>query len=201
MVAGRSGCASTSARLGQGDVHQLPPRPVGDLQTLRERVGLGRILGEQQPRRLHRLPDPPRRVQARGDRERDRLEVDGLRRHPSPREQCGDPGPRPRAEPLETEARDRAVLADDGRHVRDRADGREIGQVEGRGAPAGQIVEQQLGELERDPAPGQPTVGVARIGSVRVHDRERGRQRRRDPMVVGHEHVDATGRGDRDLRG
>ena len=103
------------------------------------------------------------------------------------------PGRGARAQPLEAEPGDRPVLADDGRDVGDGADRREVRELErGRGA-TGLVGEEQLGDLERDAAAGQPAVRVGRVGTVRVDDRERRREDRRDAVVVGDDDVDAAG--------
>ena len=127
-----------------------------------ERVGmqgrLGRVLGQQEPRRLERLPHPAGRVEARREGERDRLEVDGGRVDPGALEQRGDARPRVPPEPLEPEPGDRPVLADDRRHVGDRADRGQVGQVERGLRSARQVGQEQLGDLERDAAAGQAAV-------------------------------------------
>ena len=101
--------------------------------------GLGRVLGQQEPGGLERLPHPTGGVEPRGDGEGDGLEVDGGRRDPGALEERRDPGPRRRPQPLEAEPRDRAVLADDRRDVGDGPDGREVGQVERGRRPAGLV--------------------------------------------------------------
>ena len=68
------------------------------------------------------------------------------------------------------EPRDRPVLADDRRDVGDGPDRREVGEVERGRRAAGLVGEQQLGDLERDAAPGQAAVRVGRVGAVRVDD-------------------------------
>ena len=73
------------------------------------------------------------------------------------------PGRGARRMPLETEPGDGPVLADHRRDVRDRPDRCQVGQVQGRGGAAGLPREEQLGDLERDAAPGQATVRVGRI--------------------------------------
>ena len=87
---------------------------------------LGRVVGEQEPGGLERLPHPAGRVEPRRDGERDGLEVDRGRGDPGAFEERGDPGPGRAAQPLETEPRDRPVLADDRRDVGDRPDRREV---------------------------------------------------------------------------
>ena len=158
--------------------------------------GLGRVIGQQQPGGLEGLPHSPGRVEPWRDGECHRLEVDGARRDPSPLEEGGDAGPRCRPEPLETQPRDGAVLADDRGDVGDGPDGREVRQVQRGGDPARLIGQEQLGDLECHAAAGQPPVRVGRIRSMRVDDRKRRRHDRGDAVVVGHDDVDAARVGD-----
>ena len=157
------------------------------------------ILREQEPGRLQRLPDAPGRVQARRQRKRDRVEVHVRRGDPGTLEERGDPGPGRAAHLLEAQSRDRSVLAHDRGHVGDRSDGREVRELErGRGT-ARFVGQDQLRDLEGDAAAGQAHVRVARVGAMRVDDRDGRRQGRGQPMVVRDDHVDATRGRDGDL--
>ena len=85
-------------------------------------------------------------------------------------EEGGDARPGRASKPLETQPRDRAVLADDRGDVGDGADRREVGQVERGREPAGFVRQQELRDLERDATAGQPAVRVGRVRPVRVDD-------------------------------
>ena len=133
------------------------------------------IVGQQQARGLERLPHPSGGIEPRRDGEGDGLEIDRVGRDPGPFEQGRDAGARGASQPLEPEPRDRPVLADDRRDVGDRPDRRQVGEGEGGGRPARFAGEQELRDLERDAAAGQPAVGVGGVRTVRVDDRERRR--------------------------
>ena len=73
------GALEQRPRLGDGRLHEVPPRRVGGLECLGTLGRLGRILGQQQAGRLRGLPHPPGGVEPWGDRERDRFEVHRIR--------------------------------------------------------------------------------------------------------------------------
>ena len=91
---------------------------------------------------------------------------------------AASPGSGARPQPVEAEPGDRPVLAEDRGDVGDRADRRQLGQRQGPLRTARDAGEEQLGDLERHPAPGQPRVGVGRVGPMRVDDRDRRRAAR-----------------------
>ena len=93
-------------------------------------------------------------------------------------------------EPLQAEPDDRPRLAEDRDEVGDAADRREVGQREGGRRAAGLVGEEQLGELERDAAARQAAFRIAAVGALRIDDRDRDRELRRDAVMVGDEHVD-----------
>ncbi len=116
-------------------------------------------LGEQEPGGLERLPDPTGGVEPRREGERDRVEVEGGGRDPGPLEQGRDAGPRVGPQALEPEPGDGAVLADDRGDVGDRADRREVGQVErGTAAAAG-----SWATLKATPLPASRAIGIERV--------------------------------------
>ena len=156
---GRFG-AHPLARLADRDLHEVASGEVGGLEGVGVGGGLDRVLGEQQLGGLERLPHPPGRVEPRRDDERDRLEVDGRGHDPGAFEECRDPGSWRGPETDQPEPRDRPVLPDDRRHVGHGPDRREVREVQGEGGTAGHVGEEQLGDLERDAAPGQPAVGI-----------------------------------------
>ena len=88
---------------------------------------------------------------------------------------------------------------DDRGDIGDRPDRREIRQGERRGRPAGLVAQQQLGDLERDAAPGQARVRVDRVRAMRIDHREGRRQHRRDAVVVRDDDVQAARVGGGDL--
>jgi len=180
--------------LGEGRLHEVPTGDVGGLEGGRQGLGLGRIVGEQEPRRIERLPYAPGGVQARGQGESDRFDIDRLGRHAGAPQQGGDPGSAADPDPVQAEPDDRPVLAEDRRHVRDGTDRRQVRQRE-RGGP---VPEEEPGEGEGDAGSGQAGVGVHAPGSVGVDDRHGGGELRRDPVVIGDQDVDpaGTGRGD-----
>ena len=92
-------------------------------------------------------------------------------RDPGALEERRDPRSWVRAQALEADPGDRPVLADDRRQVGDRPDRRQVREPERGGRAAGVIGEEQLGDLERHAAPGQPPVRVGRIGPMRVDQR------------------------------
>ena len=105
-------------------------------------------------------------------------------------------GPGRRSQAVEAEPGDRPVLADDGRHVGDGSDGREVGEVEGRGRSAGLVREEQLRDLEGDAAPRQASVRIRGVRPMRVDDGDRVGQDGRDAVMVGDDDVDpARARG------
>ena len=165
-------------RLGDGRLHQVASGQVRRFEGVGVGRGLGRIVGKEEPGGLEGLPHPSRGIQSRRDGERDGLEVDGVGRDPRPFEEGRDAGPRRPPQALEAEPGDRAVLADDRRDVGDGPDGRQVGQVEGGHDPAGLVGQQELGDLERDAAAGQPAIRVGRVGPVRVDDGDRSRHDR-----------------------
>ena len=172
---------------------------LADLERIGVRRGFGGILREQEPGRLQRLPDAPGRVQARRQRKRDRVEVHVRRGDPGTLQERGDPGPGRAAHLLEAQSRDRSVLAHDRGHVGDRSDGREVREGERRRGTARFVGQDQLRDLEGHAAAGQAHVRIARVGAMRVDDRDGRRQGRGQPMVVRDDHVDATLGRDGDL--
>ena len=133
IVAAASSTASGDVRASAIAVfEQVAARGVRRLEDRGELGGLGLVLGQEQARRVERLPHPAGRVQARRDRERELLQVDVRRRQAGHGQERGQPGPRRRPKPLQPELDDRAVLAEHGREIRHGADRGEIRQVEAR---------------------------------------------------------------------
>ncbi len=128
------------------------------------------------------------------------LEVHRRRRRSGAFEQCGDPGPRTGLQQREPEPGDRAVLADDRRHVRHAADRGQVGQTQGRLRATWFVREQELGDLERDATAGQAAVRIGGIGSMRIDDRHGRRENGRHPVMVRDDHVEAAGIRLGDLR-
>ena len=62
--------------LRDGDLHEVAPRQVGRLEGVGVQRGLGRVVGQQEPRRLEGLAHPAGGIEARGEGERDGLEID-----------------------------------------------------------------------------------------------------------------------------
>jgi hypothetical protein len=143
-------------------------------------------LGEQQPGCLERLAHPAGGVESRREREGDGVQVDRVGRDPRAGQEGRDPGSRIGPEPLQTQPRDRPVLAHDRRDVGHGAERRKVGQVQRDRA------QEQMCHLERDAAAGQTPVGIARVGPVRVDDRQGRRKVRRDAVVVGDDDIDAA---------
>jgi hypothetical protein len=194
---GHARCGRASLVESRG--HEIAPRLVGGLEGGGMLGRLGRVLRQQQACGLERLPHSTGRVEPRGDGECDGLEVRLGRGHARALEQGRHAGSRVAADPLEAEARDRPVLPDDRRDVGHGADGREVGQGQGEGRPAVHVGQHELGDLEGDAAAGQATIRVRRVGSVRVHQRERRWRVGRHAVVVGDDDVDATLGGGGDL--
>ena len=195
---GRFG-AHPLACLADRDLHEVAAGEVGGLERIGVGGSLDRVLGEQQLGGLERLALPPGSVEPRRDDERDGLEVHGRGHDPGAVEECRDPGSRRGLEADQPEPRDRPVLPDDGRHVGHAADRREVREVQGEGGTAGHLSEEQLGDLERDAAAGQPAVGVRGIGAVRVDEGQRRRQDRGDAVMVGDDDVEPARDRGRDL--
>ena len=196
----RGGLVDHGPCLGQHPLDQVTAFEVGRLEGVGMQGGLVGRLGEQQSRGDHRLPHPAGRVEPGREREGDRLEVCRRRLDARAAEEGGDAGPRSSAQAFEPEPGDGPVLADDRRHVGDGPDGREVGQGEGRGGPAGHVGEQRLRDLEGDAGTGQPPVRVPGVRAMGVDERQRRRQDRGDAVVVGDDHVDAAGVRGLDLR-
>ena len=122
--------------------------------------GLGRVVGEQEPGGLERLPHPPGRVEPRGDGEGDGLEVDGLGRDPCALEERRDARARRAPQALEAEPGDRPVLADDRRHVGDGPDRREVASGRARRAgPPGSSASRSWATLNATPLPARRRSG------------------------------------------
>ena len=149
-------------RLGHDGAGEIPTGDVRGFERIGVEPGFDGIVGQQEPRRLERLAHPARGVQAGREGERDRLEIDGGRVDPGALQQRRDAGAWMVPKPLDAEPRDRPVLADDRRDVGDGADRGQVRQLERRLGTAGQVGQQQLGDLERDAAAGEATVGVGR---------------------------------------
>ena len=199
MAAAGDDSADDRPRLGDGRLHQVASGQVRGLQGVGVDARLDRVRGEQEARRLERLPHPAGGVEPRGDGERHRLEVDRIGLDAGPLEEGRDAGPRRAAQPFEPETRDRPVLPDDRGHVGDRSDRRQVGQVEGGQRTAGLVREQELGDLEGHAAPRQAAVRVGRVGPMGVDHGEGGGHDRRHAVVVGDDDVDPAGVGRGDL--
>ena len=119
---------------------------------------------------------------------------------PADRSSAARPGRGSDASRAQAEARDGAVLALERHHVRDRPDGRQVRQGERQRRAAGLVRQQQLGHLEGHAGTRQAPVRVARVGPVRVHERDRDGQHVRQAVVVGDDDVDARRPGGHDLR-
>ena len=163
--------------LGHGGLRQLAPGQVRRLE--RGRRARAASTGSSVSRRLgrvERIADPPGRVEPRRDDERHGLEVHGSRRRS--RRARGSPRARQRrrSQPLEPEPGDRPVLADDRGDVGNGPDRRQLGQLERPLRSAGNLGEHELGDLEGDPAAGEPWVGIVRIGALRIDERDRRRR-------------------------
>ena len=162
------------ARLGDCGLHEVAASQVCRLEDDGEALGLGRVVGEQQARGVECLPHPASRVQARREAERQGLQVHVRRRRAGLRQQGGETRPRGRPQLLQPELHDRAILAEDGREIRHGADRGEIRERE-RG-----VAEEEARQREGDAAPGEPPVRVVGVGAMRIDDRQRRRQDRRD---------------------
>ena len=167
-----SPAAATAARASSiARLRQVPPRQVRRLepvgQALRPRPGRRRAAAARASSASPTRPAALRRG-AMANATVSRSTV--ARLDAGPGEQGGDAGPRPRAQPLQPELGDRAVLAEHRREVRhgpDRSRGRRASSAS---APRRARREEQLRELEGDAAAGEPTVRVGRVGPVRVDD-------------------------------
>jgi hypothetical protein len=133
---------------GRGDV---PARDVGCLQLRGEAHAAIGVVRQQQRRRDPGMAHAADRVEPRRDAERDGVRVDTSRGDASLGEKGRDRGPRVASKTREAEAHDGAVLAGHGDQVGDRADRREVRQIERR-RPARHVPEHQLRKLERDAA-------------------------------------------------
>ena len=121
--------------LGEGGLHLVAPGHVGGLEQRGQRLGLGRVLGEEEPGGVEGLPHPPGGVQARREDEADRLDVDRLAAPtPAAARSAAMPGRGAGPDAVQAEADDRPVLAEDRGDVGDGPDRREIGQPEARRA-------------------------------------------------------------------
>ena len=178
---------------------EVAPLAIGRLEPPGELVR-GRGVGRQQEvgRRGH-VAHPAAGVQARRQGEADALQVHPLRRHAGRGEQGRDAGTRCGAQPGQPEASDGEVLAGDGRHVGDRADDGQVGQVEGGGRATRLAGQEQLRDLEGDATAGQAGVRVDAVVTMRVDQRHRGGRDRRHVMMVGDDDVDAARRREGDL--
>ena len=168
-VAASSIAASAS---GHGVPRELPPRHVRRVELAGQAVGGLGILGKQQVERDAGVADRPAAfsrgaiANATVSRSTRAGSIAGLR------EQGRDARPRAVPDPLEAQAGDRAVLAEDRREVRDRADAREVREIGGL-PPA-----EQLRELERDAAAGQQAMRIGAVAALRIDDRHCRGQRR-----------------------
>ena len=184
------GALEQGTRLGDGRLHEVLPRRVGGLERLGTLRCVGRVLGQEQARRLRGLPHPPGGVEPWGDRECDRFEVHRVHCEPGTLQQCGQPGARSAPYHVEPETGDRTVLPDDRGNVGDRADRREVGQSQRRSPASRLLREDQAGELERHAAPREPAIRIDAVRPMRVHDRERIGKDGRHAMVVRHDDVE-----------
>ena len=80
------------ACLGDGRLHQVAPDEICSLERVGVDRGLRRIVGEEQPGGLEGLPHPSGCVQPRRDGERDRLQINRVRRDPCALQKRRDPG-------------------------------------------------------------------------------------------------------------
>jgi hypothetical protein len=96
----------------------------------------------------------------------------------------GEAGPRTRAQPLQPELHDRAVLPQHGSEIRHGPDRSEIREIE-RG-----VAKEEPGQRERDAAAGEPAVRIRRVVAMRIHDREGRRQHRGHVVVIRDQDVD-----------
>ena len=135
----------------------LAPGEVRGLEPGRELRRLGRVVGQQEARRLERVPDASGGVEPRRDHERDRLEVDaGRRRRPARSRIAASPGSgavRRRSSPSRAIARFSPRIGATSATVPIVASS---ASVEGALRSAGDIGQDELGDLERDAAAGEP---------------------------------------------
>jgi hypothetical protein len=193
--------AEGGARLGDGRAHEVAAGAVGLFEHRGQRGRLVDRGGEQEARGVQRLPHPPGRVQPRREDESDGLEVDAARADAGTRQERGDAGPRRGSHAFQSELRDRAVLAQHGRHVRDGPDRGQVRQLEGLGLRAGQLAQEQARHRERDARAREPAIGIGGdVVALRVDDGDRCGQDVGQVVMVGDDDVDPAGHGRGHLR-
>ena len=172
-------------------LHSLPLTVEPELR--RNRARLRPVHREQQLEREVRATQPPRRVDARREPERDRAGVDSRRIDASGLHQRLQPRPARSRERAQACRGEGAVLVDERHDVRDRRQGDEIERPRD-----GRVVVAEEGARERVDDARAAQVG-ARVRRGPRRDDGTFRQRRGRPMVVGDDHVETELTRARDL--